>query len=98
MFSPQAKAVWGKTDSKSGSWLPLHQHLVDALAWLRVLWQRWLPLQHHRIDYPSTLALQVSRVWVCLLQQAHLDLGKCAPARSSPKQSARPGSTSWHRA
>lgn len=79
MFSPQAKAVWGKTDSKSGSWLPLHQHLVDAASMAEVLWQRWLPRSITDRLSEHFGSESVASGVACLAAGSH-DLGKCAPA------------------
>ncbi len=39
-WSPAATSCWGKTNPKTGGWLPLVQHLEDAAGVMRELWTK----------------------------------------------------------
>lgn len=39
-WSAAARSCWGKTDPKTGGWLPLVQHLEDSAGVIRALWTK----------------------------------------------------------
>ncbi|MFV0405659.1 MAG: CRISPR-associated helicase Cas3' [Propioniciclava sp.] len=72
-------AIWGKTDPKHSTWLPLVHHLSDAADMADILWSEWLA---------DSIVARLSYLFggkdtahgiVILLAGVH-DLGKCAPA------------------
>ena len=78
-WSTAALSCWGKTEPKTGRWLPLVIHLQDAAAMAGELWDHFLP---SNVKKSICRALNCSdeggRALACWLAGLH-DLGKISP-------------------
>ncbi len=71
--------LWSKVDRKSGNWLPLILHLLDAAAVAAVLLERKTQEARDRLAAALGLPWIQARPWLLLLVACH-DLGKACPA------------------
>ncbi|MGK5533117.1 type I-E CRISPR-associated protein Cse1/CasA [Streptomyces sp. URMC 129] len=79
-LSVAARAVWGKYDRKTVSWLSLRQHMADSAAVAGRLWEAWVP-DHVRRTVAEALpeGEADARRLLVWLAAAH-DIGKSTPA------------------
>lgn len=85
MLTAASQTIWAKTDQFRGqeealtAWLPLFQHLDDALGVAERLWDDWLPLSTRRGLASAFGSGAAARSLFAFLAGSH-DVGKASPA------------------